>query len=106
MRIEKPKGVTFYYRTLPDGNEMKCGARLDLNQIPSERIAEMIQSHKDISLTLIFDGKLPFSYTPEDLGQSPRREKMLMEIAKVAPTWCNTIIIMEKGSKDISRRPE
>lgn len=104
--IEKSDGVTFYYRTLPDGNEEPCGERLDLQQAPSHVIAEKIQTPRDISLTLIFSENPPFSYTPEDLGESPNREIVLRDIAQAAPAWCKSIIIMEKGSKKASHRPK
>lgn len=105
--FERSNGVTPYYRTLPNGGETPCGVRLDINQTPSDIVGEMIRALKGkISLTLIFDKESPFSYTPEDLGKSPHREKILNEIAEAARAWCNAIIIMKKGPGNISRRPK
>ena len=96
--IEKIEGLNFYYRTLQDGSEEPCGARIDLSRISRDVLPKIVQTPQEISLTLIFDGKPAFSYSPEDLGQSPNKEKVLREVAEVAPVWCNAIIILEKGS--------
>lgn len=102
MANKEASGFSFYFRTLPNGDEEPCGVRLNLAKVQPKTVLEAImgQVNKCINVALILNGdQPPLEYLDEDLGISTgEREKMLQGVAVMAGQWATTLIIMRKGN--------
>lgn len=107
---ENPTGLSYYFRTLPDGSEQSCGIRIELEQAPPKEVYRIITSQNTgpVQIALVFNGdQPPVEYSHEDLGDSPKERQQVLEgVAKMATQWGNTVIIMKGTPKrNASNRP-